>query len=80
MQQVKRYIKQGLNQAVDVDLSKFFDTVSHDVLMSRVSRKKSLQRFKRKILKLTSRSWECQWITDYESLPNISGAGLVILG
>ena len=24
---------------VDVDLSKFFDTVSHDVLMSRVSRK-----------------------------------------
>lgn len=39
MQQVKRYIKQGLHQAVDVDLSKFFDTVSHDVLMSRVSRK-----------------------------------------
>ncbi|WP_257281157.1 group II intron reverse transcriptase/maturase [Endozoicomonas sp. ISHI1] len=39
VQQVKRYIKQGLHQAVDVDLSKFFDTVSHDVLMSRVSRK-----------------------------------------
>ena len=39
MQQVKRYIKQGLHQAVDVDLSKFFDTANHDVLMSRVSRK-----------------------------------------
>ncbi|MCW7551650.1 group II intron reverse transcriptase/maturase [Endozoicomonas gorgoniicola] len=39
VQQVNRYIKQGLHQAVDVDLSKFFDTVSHDVLMSRVSRK-----------------------------------------
>ncbi|UYM18953.1 reverse transcriptase domain-containing protein [Endozoicomonas euniceicola] len=32
VQQVNRYIKQGLHQAVDVDLSKFFDTVSHDVL------------------------------------------------
>ncbi|WP_422138340.1 group II intron reverse transcriptase/maturase [Endozoicomonas sp. ALC020] len=39
VQQVKRYIKQGLHQAVDVDLSRFFDTVSHDVLMSRVARK-----------------------------------------
>ncbi|WP_422475313.1 group II intron reverse transcriptase/maturase [Endozoicomonas sp. ALB032] len=39
VQQVKRYIKQGLHQAVDVDLSQFFDTVSHDVLMSRVARK-----------------------------------------
>ena len=39
VKQVNQYIKQGLHQAVDVDLSKFFDTVSHDVLMLRVSRK-----------------------------------------
>ncbi|MES9875370.1 MAG: group II intron reverse transcriptase/maturase [Candidatus Thiodiazotropha sp. 6PLUC6] len=39
VKQVSQYIKQGLHQAVDVDLSKFFDTVSHDVLMLRVSRK-----------------------------------------
>ena len=39
VQQVKGYIKQGLHQAVGVDLGKFFDTVSHDVLMSRVSRR-----------------------------------------
>ncbi len=39
VRQVKQFIKQGLHQAVDVDLSKFFDTVSHDVLMLRVARK-----------------------------------------
>jgi RNA-directed DNA polymerase len=33
--QVQRIIRQG----IDVDLSKFFDRVQHDVLMSRVSRK-----------------------------------------
>lgn len=37
--QVKQLINRGLHYAVDVDLSKFFDTVNHDVLMSRVSRK-----------------------------------------
>ena len=37
--QVKQLINGGLHYAVDVDLSKFFDTVNHDVLMSRVSRK-----------------------------------------
>jgi RNA-directed DNA polymerase len=36
---VKRYIKQGYRMAVDMDLSKFFDRVQHDVLMSRVARK-----------------------------------------
>ena len=39
VRQVKQLIKQGLHHAVDVDLSKFFDTVNHDVMMSRVSRK-----------------------------------------
>jgi len=36
---VRSYIRQGYRQAVDMDLAKFFDTVDHDVLMQRVSRK-----------------------------------------
>lgn len=37
--QIKGYLKAGHRIAVDLDLEKFFDTVHHDVLMSRVSRK-----------------------------------------
>jgi RNA-directed DNA polymerase len=36
--QARRYIQQGYTIAVDMDLSKFFDTVQHDVLMHRLSR------------------------------------------
>ncbi|MCP4900550.1 MAG: group II intron reverse transcriptase/maturase [bacterium] len=39
VKQVQSYIKQGYRYCVDMDLSKFFDRVQHDVLMSRVSRK-----------------------------------------
>jgi RNA-directed DNA polymerase len=39
VKQVKRYIKQGYRMAVDMDLSKFFDRVQHDVLMSRLARR-----------------------------------------
>jgi RNA-directed DNA polymerase len=37
--QIKGYLKEGYRIAVDLDLEKFFDTVHHDVLMSRVARK-----------------------------------------
>ena len=37
--QVREYIRKGYRIAVDMDLSKFFDTVNHDVLMHRVARK-----------------------------------------
>ena len=37
--QVQQIIRQGHSHCVDVDLSKFFDRVQHDVLMSCVSRK-----------------------------------------
>jgi len=37
--QVRDYIRQGYRVAVDADLSKFFDTVEHDVLMCRVARR-----------------------------------------
>ena len=36
---VREYIREGYRVAVDMDLSKFFDTVNHDVLMHRVARK-----------------------------------------
>ena len=37
--QVRRIIRRGYRYAVDMDLSKFFDRVGHDALMSRVARK-----------------------------------------
>ncbi|MFC1524318.1 group II intron reverse transcriptase/maturase [Thermodesulfobacteriota bacterium] len=37
--QVRDYIRKGYRVAVDADLSKFFDTVDHDVLMYRVARR-----------------------------------------
>ena len=39
IKQVQRYIKQGFRYCVDMDLSKCFDRIQHDVLMSRVARK-----------------------------------------
>ncbi len=39
VKQAQRYIKQAYRFVVDMDLSKFFDRVQHDVLMSRVARK-----------------------------------------
>jgi len=39
VRKVQGYIREGYSTAVDMDLSKFFDTVNHDVLMHRVSRK-----------------------------------------
>jgi len=38
IRRIKEFIGQGYTVAVDMDLSKFFDTVNHDVLMHRVSR------------------------------------------
>lgn len=37
--QVQRTIRQGNQHVVNIDLSKFFDRVQHDVLMNRVARK-----------------------------------------
>ena len=49
--QVQRYIRSGYRQCVDMDLSKFFDRVQHDVLMVRVARKVQ----DRRLLKLIGR-------------------------
>lgn len=39
VKQVRDHIRKGYRVAVDADLSKFFDTVDHDVLMERVARR-----------------------------------------
>ena len=39
IKQIQQTIRQGYRHVVDVDLSKFFDRVQHDVLMSRMARK-----------------------------------------
>ena len=39
VQQVQRYIQEGRRIAVDVDLSKFFDRVNHDLLMTHLGYK-----------------------------------------
>src|SRR5437773_750902 len=39
VRQIQSYIKRGYKVAVDIDLAKFFDRVSHDALMARVARK-----------------------------------------
>lgn len=39
VKQIQSYIKMGYKVAVDLDLAKFFDRVSHDALMARVARK-----------------------------------------
>jgi RNA-directed DNA polymerase len=49
--QVQRTIRRGLRFVVDMDLSKFFDKVQHDILMSRVARKVR----DRRLLKLIGR-------------------------
>ncbi len=51
IKQVQRTIRQGNRYVVDVDLSKFFDQVSHDVLMSRVARRV----FDKRVLRLIGR-------------------------
>jgi RNA-directed DNA polymerase len=39
IKQVEEYVKKGYKIAIDVDLSKFFDTINHDYLMSILGRR-----------------------------------------
>lgn len=39
VKQAQKYIQEGYNWVVDMDLEKFFDRVNHDMLMARVARK-----------------------------------------
>lgn len=48
VRQAKRYIEQGYEWVVDIDLEKYFDRINHDILMGRLARRISDKR----ILKL----------------------------
>lgn len=39
VEQAQKYIAEGYNIAVDIDLEKFFDKVNHDVLMGRIAKR-----------------------------------------
>ena len=56
----KQYIAEGRRWVVDVDLEKFFDRVSHDILMSRVARQVKDDR----VLKLIRRYLEAGMLAD----------------
>ena len=44
MAQAQRYVTEGYNVVVDLDLEKFFDRVNHDSLMARVAARVSDKR------------------------------------
>jgi RNA-directed DNA polymerase len=67
--QVQRYIRDGYRQCIDMDLSKFFDRVQHDVLMARVSRKVH----DRRLLKLIGRYLRAGVMVDAQLEPSIEG-------
>ncbi|MFK2900962.1 group II intron reverse transcriptase/maturase [Dyella jejuensis] len=56
----KRYVQEGRQWAVDLDLEKFFDRVNHDILMSRVARHVDDER----VLKLIRRYLEAGWMRE----------------
>jgi len=67
--QVQAHIQNGYCHCVDMDLSKFFDRVQHDVLMSRVSRKVKDKR----LLKLIGRYLRAGVMVDTDLQPSTEG-------
>ena len=64
VKQIQTHIRSGYRHCVDMDLSKFFDRVQHDVLLTRVSRKVADKRLLRLIGRylragvMVDRHWE----------------------
>jgi len=67
--QVRRTIRRGYRFAVDLDLSKFFDRVQHDILMSRVACKVDDKR----LLKLLGRYLRAGVVVDGVLQPTSEG-------
>jgi len=68
-QQVQVHIRAGYRHCVDMDLSKFFDRVQHDVLMTRVARKVHDKR----LLCLIGRYLRAGVMVDAQLQPSIEG-------
>lgn len=60
VQAAQRYVREGRRWVVDLDLERFFDSVNHDILMSRVQRKVE----DRRVLKLIRRYLEAGLMRD----------------
>ncbi len=67
--QVQRYMQEGKRWVVDVDLSKFFDEVNHDVLMAKIKRKVTEKR----MLKLIDRYLRTGIMRDGVASPRSKG-------
>jgi RNA-directed DNA polymerase len=67
--QVQDYIRAGYRHCVDMDLSKFFDRVQHDVLLARVARKVRDKR----LLRLIGRYLRAGVMVGVELQPSIEG-------
>jgi RNA-directed DNA polymerase len=67
--QVQAHIRAGYRHCVDMDLSKFFDRVQHDVLMVRVARKVHDKR----LLRLIGRYLRAGVMVDAQLQPSIEG-------
>jgi RNA-directed DNA polymerase len=69
VRQVKQSVNDGYRVAVDMDLSKFFDRVQHDVLMHRVARKVH----DRRVLRLIGRFLRAGIMADGVVIPSEEG-------
>jgi len=69
IKQIQQTIRDGYRHCVDMDLSKFFDRVQHDVLMARVSRKVH----DRRLLKLIGRYLRAGVMVDGVHQPSPEG-------
>lgn len=67
--QVQDYIRAGYRHCVDMDLSKFFDRVQHDVLLARVARKVRDKR----LLRLIGRYLRAGVMVGVDLQPSIEG-------
>jgi RNA-directed DNA polymerase len=66
---VRRTIDEGYKYVVDIDLSKFFDRVDHDLLMAQIARKVKDKR----VLRLIGRYLRCGVEVDGKVLPTTEG-------
>jgi RNA-directed DNA polymerase len=69
VRQVQSHIRAGYRHCVDMDLSKFFDRVQHDVLMARVARKVRDKR----LLRLIGRYLRAGVMVDMDLQPSHEG-------